>query len=64
MIFSLIVLFLMHKGVITRWYEPLWIKLEFGALCEVIAYFTCLHFQSKRDLETNFGRRKRSDIWE
>lgn len=58
MIFSLIVLFLINKRIIEWWDDPLWLKLMFGALCEVVAYFTFLHFQSKKDLETNFGRKK------
>lgn len=59
MLCSIVNLILIHLRVIVYPSHPLWKGLVLGGILEVIIFFVYTHFQDKRDLETNFGRKKK-----
>lgn len=58
MLCSIINLILIHLKVIVYPSQLLWKGLVLGGILEVILFFVYTHFQDKRDLKTNFGRKK------
>ena len=58
MIASIISLILIHLKIIVYPSNPLWKLLTAIGFVEVVLFFVYTHFQDKKDLKTNFGRKK------
>ena len=59
MISSIILLILIYLKIVVYPSETLWKTLVTGGMIEIVLFFVFTHFQDKKDLETNFGRKKK-----
>ena len=58
MISSIILLILIRLKIVVYPSETLWRLLVTGGMLEVVIFFVYTHFQDKKDLKTNFGRKE------
>jgi hypothetical protein len=58
MISSITLLILIHLKIVRTTADPVWRWLVGGGFFEIALFFCYVHWQNKRDLKTNYGRRK------